>query len=33
MSKKKRGCVATYQHSDGGLFENSVWPPPNMTNL
>jgi hypothetical protein len=22
MSKKKRGCVATYRHSDSGLFEN-----------
>jgi hypothetical protein len=33
MSKKKRVCVATYQHSGGVWFENSVWPRPNMTNL
>ena len=32
-SKKKRVCVVTYRHSDNGLFENSLPPPSNMTNL
>jgi hypothetical protein len=33
MSKKKRACVVTYRHSDDGLFENSLRPSPNITDL
>jgi hypothetical protein len=31
--KKKRVCVATYQHSGGLLFENRISPRSNVTDL
>ena len=33
MSKKKRVCVVTYQHSGSELFENSLRPRRNINNL